>query len=109
MFVQFCEPMNSWAFAPIAIFVCMPSAIRMGDVFLMLSELVSIRVKLPQEVDDVCPPQGVPGSVPATYRVFPLNKPVVAAGTGMLVPMVLLSMSSTTTAPAVPWHSGPHS
>src|SRR5215470_980485 len=67
----------------------------------------SMVVSVPQLVAAVPPPQGVPGAVPATYRVLPEIIPIVAAVTGMTLVIVRVSISTTLTLAAVPPHSGP--
>src|SRR2546428_4689720 len=57
-------------------------------------------------------PGGVGLGVPATYSVLPESSPMVAPSTGMVVPEILVFMSSTVMlagVPASPPHSGPQS
>src|SRR5713226_10585959 len=73
-------------------------------------ELTSTTLSVPQLVAAVPEPQAVPGGVPATYRVLPLRRPMVAPSTGTVVPAVLVFMSSTVILAGVPTgppHSGP--
>src|SRR5438445_13038079 len=85
----------------------------------MMAELVTVievrstTSSRPQEVAEVVLPEQVfvPGGVglgvPATYNVLPESSPIVAPSTGMVVPVVLVFMSSTVMLAAVPPHSGP--
>src|SRR2546428_11937576 len=55
-------------------------------------------------------PGGVGLGVPATYNVLPESSPMVAPSTGMVVPAVLVFMSSTVMLAVLPGtslHSGP--
>src|SRR2546422_5783024 len=103
--VQFLMPIQICPYAPSSLRSWRLLVIKLKPVTVM--EFKSTTLAVPQTLDAVQGPQGIPGGVPATYRVLPLRRPMVAAFTGMLTPGVFVFRSKTVTLAADPPHSGP--
>src|SRR2546421_12944791 len=74
---------------------------------LTVMEVVSMTMNVQQVWSAVPEVHGVPGGVPATYRVVPDNIPIVAASTASGNPGTLVFIFSAVTPAVVPVHSAP--
>src|SRR5438034_10439206 len=80
---------------------------KIGLWLLTVMEAASMTLNVPQVCPAVPEGHGVPGGVPATYRVVPDNIPIVAASTESDNPGALVFIFSAVTLAAVPVHSAP--
>src|SRR5439155_27276459 len=80
---------------------------KIGLWLLTVMEAASMTLNVPQVCPAVPEGHGVPGAVPAAYRVVPDNIPIVAASTESDNPGALVFIFSVVTPAAVPVHSAP--
>src|SRR5438132_13444869 len=80
---------------------------KIGLWLLTVMEAASMTLNVPQVCPAVPEGHGVPGGVPATYRVVPDNIPIVAASTESDNPGALVFIFTAVTLAAVPVHSTP--
>src|SRR2546428_7048849 len=80
---------------------------KIGLWLLTVMEVVSMTLNVPQVCPAVPEGHGVPGGVPATYRVVRDNIPIVAASTASGNPGTLVFIFSAVTPAVVPVHSAP--